>query len=356
MKFTLLLAMLFSFMSCRTTENKISRVDKHKRFVEVHSNSDQKSAMLDPSKSSKYTSITEDTKQSAKKKVSKKSLLNLSKLYLMQKKYDNAEETARNVLRMDIKNKEAKKVLAQVALRRNNPEMASILLNSIDAEKSKDSQLINLLGMVALKENKKALAMDYFRRALKMNPGDVAVRMNMGVLLVEHRQLNEAAIQFERVLRLMPDHADAKLHLAIIKSTKGKDAEALAVYEDILDGDSNNPLALYNMAVIQRKGGEYEDSLGKLKKYLKTNHARTTDNTEVFALIDRVQNEQSQATGDDASDMEIQALAAKLKDGPVDAQPQVATVGPETKEAEAITDEDATSSDEILELERQLVD
>ncbi|MDA9951780.1 tetratricopeptide repeat protein [Oligoflexaceae bacterium] len=356
MKILLVTALVAGLFSCRTTDNKIARVDKHKRFVEVQSNSSDKSAMIRPKEVSKYSQTTKDLKEKNVKNQDKKSLLNLAKLYLMQEKFDDAENTSRKVLRMDIKNTEAKKVLAQVAIRRNNPEMASILLNSLGAEKSKDSQLLNMLGLVALKENNRAAAMDYFRRALKANPSDVAVRMNMGVLFVDYRQLSSAAIQFERVLQVMPEHADAKLHLAIIKASNGKNSEALAVYEDVLAQDSKNPLALYNMAVIQRKDGEFEDSLDNLKQYLKTKHARKTDNTTVFALIDRVQNEQSQVSGESASDLEIQALAAKLKDGPVEKGPQVATVGPGTEEAAPIEDQAGTSSDEILELERQLVD
>lgn len=356
MKLLILVIFTLTTLSCKTTENKIARVDQHQKFVEVQSNNDNKSAMMSPKNSDKYIDTTKEMRKKTQNSNDKKSLLNLAKMYLMQEKYDDAENTSRSVLRIDIKNKEAKKVLAQVALRRNNPEMASILLNSIEADKSKDSQLLNLLGLVALKSNDRNLAMDYFRKALKLNPGDVAVRMNMGVLFVEFRQLNSAAIQFERVLKLMPDHADAKLHLAIINSSKGKYDAALAVYEGVLSQNEKNPLALYNTAVVQRKRGEFESSLDSLKAYLKTSYARQTDNTEVFALIDRVQNEQSQVNGGETSDDEIQALAAKLKEGPIEAQPKVATVGPKTDEAKAPLEEDAASTDEILELEKQLVE
>lgn len=354
MKLLLLAIGISMVVGCKTTDHKISRVDRHKRYLEVQSNTDGKTAMQAPRKSRKYTKAVDHIKE--KKKKTKNDYLNLAKLYLSQEKYNDAEQACRKVLRKDIKNVEAKKVLAQVAIRRKNPEMASILLNSVGAEKSKDSQLLNMLGLVALQESNKAAAMDYFRRALKVNPSDVAVRMNMGVLHVEYRQLKAAAVQFERVLKIMPKHADAKLHLAVIKASKGKNDEALAVYEEILDAQENNPLALYNMAVLQKKSNEYEDSLSNLKTYLKTDHARRTDNTEVFALIDRVQNEKSQSSGSETSDEEIQALAAKLKDGPVEDKPKVATVGPETQEADAIEDELGTSTDDILELERELTE
>jgi len=173
---------------------------------------------------------------------------------------------------------------------------------------------------------------------LAVAPANVAVRMNLGTLYLTYRQVNAAAIQFERVLKDQPENLDAKFHLAIARTALGKPEFAAQVYEDVLDQKADHPLALFNSALLDADRGDYKQASARLKEYLKTDYAKTSNNKEVFALIEDIERGES-AKGMPKSDEEIQKLAAKAVSGKDDAQdlaPQKAEeVAPKKPEAPA---------------------
>ena len=190
--------------------------------------------------------------------------------------------------------------------------MTDIVLSSLGEEANKNSIALNLKALVALKNDRPAYAMNYFKTALKFNPGDVAARMNLGVLYVYYRQIDAAAVQFERVLKSMPQHIDAKLHLAVIKSSRGQFEAAEDLYKDVLDVDPKNALAFYNLAVLEEKRKNYDESMTNLKIYLASNYAKNQDNKEVFAMIERIRAKKDML-GESITDAEIYlALSSNL--------------------------------------------
>lgn len=63
MKLLILVIFTLTTLSCKTTENKIARVDQHQKFVEVQSNNDNKSAMMSPKNSDKYIDTTKEMRK-----------------------------------------------------------------------------------------------------------------------------------------------------------------------------------------------------------------------------------------------------------------------------------------------------
>ena len=180
-------------------------------------------------------------------------------------------------------------------------------------ERSKDTEILNLMALLALAEEKPSVALHLFKQALQIDPGNIPVRMNMGVLYLRHRQLPEAATQFERILRIMPTNMDAKLHLAIIKNARGETAVAERMYREILSARPGNTLALFNLAVLQKNQGRYSHAMNSLKSYLQSDQARSSDTDEVFALINDIQHLQEEGGTKRISDAEIQSLASDLR-------------------------------------------
>ena len=162
-------------------------------------------------------------------------------------------------LKRDLKNRNAKLILAQIYYRRGFYDMTEIILNSLGKYAEKDSLALNLRALIALKNDQPAYALNHFKRALKFNPGDIAARMNLGVLYVYYRQIDAAAVQFERVLKSMPNHVDAKLHLGIILASRGSMTAAEDLYKEV-SADPDNALATYNLAVLGEKIKNYDDS------------------------------------------------------------------------------------------------
>lgn len=301
---------------CKTTAQTATKVDEQKGELVLQSSGDAKSAMPDFKEdrtTTRAVSTLEKEIENNPRDVA--SLVNLAQLQLVRGDLNKAEESARKALRVDLKNRDARKVMAEIAVRRGQHDMAAIILNGLGGANTKDSEILNLMALVALKKNENAAALGYFKKALQANPNDVAVRMNLGVLYLEYRQLNAAGVEFERVLGMMPEHIDARLHLAIIKSSRGDLDYAEKTYKDVLARDDSNPLALYNLAVVQNQRGQYDAALDHVKSYMKTPHARSADTSDVFALIEDIKRHKV-AKGEKVNDDEFQALSAKLLTAP----------------------------------------
>lgn len=298
-------------ISCSHTSD-YTKVNKSKSLIEVQATNDKSSPMGRLSQRGGISKSVESLKDNISKNPrTVRSLLNLAQLQIVQNKLNDAEHTVRIALKKDLKNQLAKKILAQILIRKGQTDMASIILTGLGGAKSRDSQIINLLAMTALKDKKNAQALALFKQALKLNPNDISVRMNLGVQYIKYRQLSNAAIQFERILKVMPNHLDAKLHLAIIQATKENFSVAEDTYKDILSRSSNNPLTLFNLAVLEKRRKNYDDALDTLNTYLDSNYAKNANNEEVYALLNEIKRRQ-QEMNIDVSDSEIQNLADKL--------------------------------------------
>jgi Flp pilus assembly protein TadD len=219
-----------------------------------------------------------------------------------------------------------------------------------------------MLAMIELRRNQPAYAMAIFKKALRLNPGDVAVRMNLGVMHLKYRQMGQASVHFERVLKVVPGHQDALMHMAVIKALRGDTAGARDTLKDILSSKKDNSLALFNLAVVERQAGEYDDALGYLKRYIQSARGRAAQAEEVFALIDSIQKQRS-AKGDEVSDDEIQALAAGMAKSERSASSDGKRTNPKTQASKAPVapaptnapaESEISGSDEIDELEKDL--
>ncbi len=310
----LILGSLGLNQACRTT-GQVARIDKERRKFELQSQDDTKSAMQTNEEGTTKTLVLKLEKRIEANPRDLNAQINLAQTHLAMGKYDRAEKSCRDALRVDPRSETARKILAQIYYRRGNLEMANIILNGLDAINSKDSQILNLLGMIALRQNRPEFALQAFQESLKNNPSDIAVRMNLGVLYVHYRQLGLAAVEFERILKVMPEHPDANLHMAIIESNRGNLERAEDLYQKVLGIARNNPVAVYNLAVVEERRKNYDKSIAYLKRYLDSDFAKNKNNQEVFALIEKVRSEKEATTGKRVSDDDIMKLAAKSKPG-----------------------------------------
>lgn len=348
MKIYVLILVAFNFFtifSC-TTNGSLGHYDQKSREVVLQSSSDYRSALP----KAKSRSDIQDSKRILKKGLSKNnrdinSMLNLSNIYLVEGELDKSEKMVRKALRVDLKNRAAKKIMAQIYLRRGNYDMATIILNGLDGEKSKDSEVLNMLALVAISEKRNSDALALFRRGLDLNPSNLAIRMNLGVLYVEYRQLAMAAAQFERILKIMPEHNDAKVHMAVILASRGDYKKAKSIYDEVLSRSKNNPLALFNLAVLETQNKNFAEAESLLKRYLNSKYAKKSGNDEIYSLLQEVESRR-RIHANKISDEDIQSKAKKVNEGK--ASPPVAA---ETLEEDAKLN---TIDNDIRSLEKDL--
>jgi len=288
-------------------------------------------------------------------------LTDLAQLQLAVGALEKAEAYCRQAVAVDMRRREPRKILAQIYLRRHDYPMAKIMLNALDGDSSDDPMILNMLALIALQEARPEYALTLFKKTLARAPNDVASRMNLGTLYLQHRQINAAAVQFERVLQIVPEHRDAKVHMAVIAAARGQKDQAQALYEDVLAVDGGNVLASYNLAVLQLRDQNYGDAAATLHIYMKNDGVRKEDKKDVAALLAEV--EDFLAAGKiGTSDAEIKKLAARLEaaapavvaapaPAPV-ATPPSPTAAPPAAEPAAAPQ--IKSADDISSLEKEL--
>lgn len=299
--------------ACKTTETGGKVVDRNRGEIVISSSGDQRSALPEASKDSSLTEARSNLEKATTENPKDVSLLlSLAQLQLAQDQFSAADATCQKVLRLDIKNQEARKVLAQAAIRQGNPDKAMIFLTALGGEQSRDSSVLNMLALVSMSRHDSTEAMRLWKHALTLNANDISARMNLGVMYIKYRLLGQASAQFERILKVAPNHQDAMLHLAVIEASRGKHEQSIEVYTKILKGDETNPLALYNLAVSQKAMQQYDDALDSLKYYIKASAAKSAQTDQAFAMMDEI-NLIKQSKGDKVSDSDIRALAASLE-------------------------------------------
>ena len=292
MKKLLVILVVVGFaMGCATT-SKFTEEQIKNGTVEIVSTYDESSMFRGNNRRSQLQSAFEHVKEAIKKDPGNAvNYADAAQIFLMMGDYDKAEDFAKRAIRMDLDRADVpRKVLAQAYLRKNNKDLALIIVNSLGGVNSKDGEVHNILGLVALKNNEMTTAMNHFKDAIKFQSNILSARLNLGLLYLKNHQLNSAKKQFTEVMGLYPDHPDARLNLAIIDSQTGKHTEALAVFNETLKSDSSNPIALYNLAVLHNNTKNYEKALEYVKSYLKTKRASTHSTEPAFALMEDIKS------------------------------------------------------------------
>lgn len=301
--------MLVFLVGCVSSGNYGRAVssDKNDDLV-VYSSDDQRSSLRGDADRKKMAEIIDELRNEVKANPkNSKAILDLAHFYVLLGKFDVAEKLSRRVLIRDVKNVEAKKILAQIALRRGNFDLASIYLEGLGGARSRDAGILNMLALIDVRRGNNSRALSLFQEAVKVNSGDLAARMNLGVLYVKYRMFSQAALEFERILKIVPEHRDAKIHLAIVQIARGHDSDAEKLLRTVLNEQKDNPLALYNLALALKNQSRYDEALASIKSYLKTAKGRSEDNEQVFALVDDIKKSQVES-GQTVTDEDMQEL------------------------------------------------
>jgi Tfp pilus assembly protein PilF len=279
--------------SCRSSLSV--EVDSDNQELALFSSDDSQSLIKLESSSSKMILAEKRISNKVKKlgyqtEEGRKAALNLAQILLIKGDLNKSEKTVRRVLIRDLNNKDAKIILADVFYRRDLVKMSKMILDSIDGSASLDSRVLNLLGLIELNKGDNHAALLLFKKALKNNPNDLAVRMNLGLSFLQYRQLKEAAVQFERVLAVMPEHPDANLHMATIYAVRGQWKKSVDIYEDVLSSNSSNSVALYNYASLLYDKKKYSRGLDVLNRYIDTiaiDNSNSKNRFEALALAQK---------------------------------------------------------------------
>ena len=102
-------------------------------------------------------------------------------------------------------------------------------------------------GYEAYKNKDYDKAIEYYKKAIVLNPNLAKAHYNLGTNYSNKGMLDEAISEFEQVLTIDPDYAEAHNNLGNVYSEKGMVDESLSEYEKAITINPDLPQAHYNI-------------------------------------------------------------------------------------------------------------
>lgn len=128
----------------------------------------------------------------------------------------------------------------------------------------------NILGLVYMDLREDGLAEHNFRQALKLDPGDSDTHNNYGWFLCQHGRVDDAIEQFLAAVKnpLYATPAKAYVNAGICSLKKRDAAAARSFFGKALAAQPRNPRALYEMASLDYKSGDYRAAEAYLNRLM----------------------------------------------------------------------------------------
>jgi tetratricopeptide (TPR) repeat protein len=114
-------------------------------------------------------------------------------------------------------------------------------------------------------------AIDYFQKALQINPGNALAHYNLGIAFQQKGRVDEAITQYEEALHIKPDYAEAHYNLAILLRQEGRVDEAIAHYQKALQINPGSARAHNNLGKALLQKGRVDEAIAHFQKALEIN-------------------------------------------------------------------------------------
>ena len=132
----------------------------------------------------------------------------------------------------------------------------------------KSSEVWNELAKIYLQESKFKEAASAYNRAKTLNPENKEVYYGLGLVYLRLQKNALARNQYETLIKRFPQEKEAYLLLADLYASDGLRDKALNTYRKILKFLPDNPLILYNYAVLLAQKKDYRSAESHLIKII----------------------------------------------------------------------------------------
>ena len=137
-------------------------------------------------------------------------------------------------------------------------------LQAVLAKRPNDSEALGGLGVLAMREGKWQLALDFFTRARRTNEAwqsslNLArywVNVEQAQTAIQAGEIKQARLLASQAARLLPNEVAANVLLADILLDEGKTKQAIDAYGAVLKRQPGEPLALFGLSRAARIDGD----------------------------------------------------------------------------------------------------
>ncbi|HZO88583.1 MAG TPA: tetratricopeptide repeat protein [Chthonomonadaceae bacterium] len=189
---------------------------------------------------------------------------NLAVLYQFRNDLKGAEESYRQVVKLDPHNANAYAQLATIYLqlrRFDEARQAADRALSLSPPKAAAAPAHFALGIAASVHNDLPAAAKELEAAVRLAPSNPQAHLNLGFVLARQKKYRPALDELEKARTLQPKLTPALFYIAAVKQEMGDLRGALAAYEAALQQTPHDPLALFNRALLLQKLGKTQEAI-----------------------------------------------------------------------------------------------
>ena len=161
------------------------------------------------------------------------------------------------------------RTLIETALRQlddDQPEAAEKSLRAALDLNPRDDQLLNLLGVSLIRQQREEEAIEPLRKAISLNRRDAEYHNALGCALRNTGKMDEGIESFQRALKLDPNLQGARFNLAQAFQYQRDFAQADRLFRQLLAQRPGDVETVNALAAQQWQLGEYDESLRTLRQ------------------------------------------------------------------------------------------
>ena len=144
------------------------------------------------------------------------------------------------------------------------------------ASTREDAYRANNIGVALLEQYKHKEAADAFKRALQLDPGLAAARINLGIALFNIPDLPAAQRELQSAATAVPNAPQPHYVLGLLAKTQNKPAEAIVEFQKVLAIDPQDVGANVNLGQLYAQQRKYAEAVTVLRTGLAAEPYNTT--------------------------------------------------------------------------------
>ncbi len=165
---------------------------------------------------------------------------NLALIYTREERYKEAEKMLKELLKIDPNYPDTNRLLAATYEKLNNATAAlkqyQVAMNTPKNNVSEEQTYFNF-AVTQMKNNNLEMAIDYFKKVLKLNPNNYRAMNNIGAIYVREGKYDESITILEQALKINPNYFEAMLNAGIAYQKKGRFDVSLTYFNRVLAGN-----------------------------------------------------------------------------------------------------------------------
>jgi tetratricopeptide (TPR) repeat protein len=132
-----------------------------------------------------------------------------------------------------------------------------------------DSKLHYNLSLALDKLGDKPAEQEELKSAIRLDPNLSVAHNQLGLLAMEDGRFPEAEKYFKNAIQIDPKYAEAENNLGVLYSQQGKDSEAAALFQQAVQNDPSYAKAYVNLGLIMAKQGAFPQAAEQFQRALK---------------------------------------------------------------------------------------